>query len=372
MVKMPAARTESIQQWKSTHTLDFLFANALPSVIGSFAVVLTLACTLAFQPVALIFLIIWTVLGGFIAFSRLALSWGFSKKQNRRSPAFWLNGYRGLTFSSGLLNGFGVWLFFDHVSPAHQLLILFSVVGLTAAAAATHSVDQVTFNSFMYPSCILATAKITFYGGSTYYALALMFLFYIFVMGRAGRQTNETLQHNFELTYAMHYRATHDPLVGLLNREEFENQFDVHARQTRHGVAIVFIDLDNFKQLNDTFGHQAGDEALKKVSSIITKHIRADDVCARLGGDEFVIFLLLNDIKELERIAHNIIREVRALTFPGEHNFAGLSASIGIAFHHNNQVIFSKLMRIADMACYKSKEAGKNQMTLLRAEEGFS
>jgi diguanylate cyclase (GGDEF)-like protein len=183
-------------------------------------------------------------------------------------------------------------------------------------------------------------------------------------MGRTGRQTHTTFQQNFKLTHTMHYRATHDYLVGLLNREEFENQFEIRLPLTRHGVAMLFLDLDNFKPLNDTLGHQAGDHALQEVADVLVKSLRADDVVARLGGDEFVTFLFLDDIKEIEKIAADILQGVNTITLPGQHNYAGLSASIGIAFSHDNKVMFSQLMRAADAACYESKKQGRNRMTL--------
>lgn len=139
----------------------------------------------------------------------------------------------------------------------------------------------------------------------------------------------------------MQYRATNDALVGLLNREEFENQFEIRLPLTRHGVAMLFVDLDNFKPLNDTLGRQAGDRALQQVADIFRKSLRADDVVARLVGDEFVVLLFLDDISEIKKISDEILQGINAITFPGQHNYAGLSASIGIAFNHNNKVMFS-------------------------------
>jgi diguanylate cyclase (GGDEF)-like protein len=363
MKKTKTAHGATNQQWISEHMLDFLYGNAPPSVIGSLAVVLVLAYTLWSQ-VPSESLFFWTFAGILIAAIRLALWFGYRKRKESRTIWFWLNSYRLMSFASGLLNGLAMWLFFENIPVAYQLLIFFSIVGLTAAASGTHAVDLPTFQLFMYSSCLLAITKLLTFGETTYYALSVMFVFYVLVMARTGRQTNTTLNQNFKLTQTMHYRATHDALVDLLNREEFENQFEIRLPLTRHGVAMLFMDLDNFKPLNDTLGHQAGDRALKEVADILVKSLRADDVVARLGGDEFVAFLFLDDSKEIEKIAEDILQSVNAITFPGQHNYAGLSASIGIGFNHNNQVMFSQLMRAADVACYKSKEQGKNKVTM--------
>lgn len=363
MANTKTVRDTTYQQWNSEHTLDFLYGNAPPAVIGSLAVVLVLAYTLWSQ-VTSQSLFFWTFSGIMIAALRLAWWLGYRSRKECRTTWFWLNSYRLMSLASGLLNGLAMWLFFDNIPAAYQLLIFFSIVGLTAAASGANAVDLPTFHLFMYSSCLLAITKLLSYGETTFSALSIMFVFYVLVMGRAGRQTHTTLQQNFKLTHTMHYRATHDYLVGLLNREEFENQFEIRLPLTRHGVAMLFLDLDNFKSLNDTLGHQAGDRALQEVADILVKSLRADDVVARLGGDEFVTFLFLDDIREIEKIAADILQGVNKITLPGQHDYAGLSASIGIAFSHDNKVMFSQLMRAADTACYESKKQGRNRMTL--------
>ena len=357
------------EQWCKEQAVNILFSNALASITGSLGVILVLAVSLSFQPVHMPTLAIWTAAGIIIAIGRLALWRGYFHTVATPPSAVWLTGYRFMTLMSGLLNGLSVCLFFSDVSAAHQLLFLFSIAGLTAAATGTHAIDRFTFNSFMYAACILTMIKVFFMGEPTYYALCLMLLFFLLVMRKTGRQNHSIIHDNLVLTYKMQYRATHDTLVNLLNREEFENQFETRLAKTRHGVAILFIDLDNFKQLNDQLGHRAGDDALVQVANIIRTSIRHDDIAARLGGDEFVVTLLLDDPQEAMQIAQTILMGVGAITFPGKHDFKGLGTSIGIGFHHNNQIPFSKLLHIADLACYESKAKGKNQVNLRQVEE---
>ena len=354
---------QTYAQWNKKNSLDFLYGNALASVFGSFAVNLVTAVVL-FSKVSPIPLFTWLFFTCLFFAVRLLLWKEYHRKEQSRTPWFWLNSYRVMSFAAGTLNGLAMWLFFDHISAEYQLLIFFSIVGLTAASSGTHGVDMPTFRLFMYPSCLLSVAKLLSCGQSSYVALSIMFIFYILVMGRIGRQTYSTLQQNFRLTHAMHYRATHDPLVGLLNREEFENQFEIRLPLTSHSVAMLFLDLDNFKPLNDTLGHQAGDRALKQVAEILLKAFRKDDIIARLGGDEFVVLLFLDDIEQAEKIAQRIQDDIKAISFPGQHDYPGLTASIGIAFSYANNVSFSQLMRIADSACYRSKEKGRNQISI--------
>lgn len=364
MDKNSSAHSNDYKQWNAEKALHILYSNALPSLTGSLGVFLVLAVSLSFQPVYYPALVIWTVTGIGIALVRLSLWWRYSRGQSNRELSYWLGGYRLATLASGVVNGCCVWFFFLDVSPAHQMLILFAISGLTAAATGTHAIDTVTFNSFLYAACVPTIIKLLLIGDATYFALAVMLVFYIMVMKRTGKMNRETLETNLQLTYKMQYRATHDPLVDLLNREEFENQFELRRETSRHGAAILFIDLDNFKQLNDEIGHAAGDEALVEVAAIIKRSVRHDDIAARLGGDEFVVLLMLDDVAEAERIANTIVSEIDAMVFDEESSYTGLGASVGIAFQPKENSDFSNLMNAADTACYESKRQGKNQVTL--------
>lgn len=221
-----SSESEALKKWSAKQATDNLFSNALASITGSLGVLMVLGLTLSLQPISRLSLILWFLTGVLISIGRLCLWWGYSKHFSRFTLHSWRNSYRILTLMFGILISLSVWLFYDHVSEAHQLLIMFAIVGLTAAAAGTHAVDLITFKFFMYSTCIPTAIKILLLGTPTHYALSLMFVLYILVMERTGRHNNSILHTNLELTYKMQYRATHDTLVGLLNREEFENQFE--------------------------------------------------------------------------------------------------------------------------------------------------
>lgn len=356
------------KQWITEKTLDSLYGNAPSSIIGSLAVFCILAWSLWTQITSLS-LLCWSISGILIASLRLAGCLGYKQKKDKLTPQFWLNSYRLMTLTSGILYGMAMWLFFEDLPAEYQQLVCLSVAGLTAAASGTHAVDLPTFLLFMTSSCILAIIKLISCEGTTYVALSIIFVLYVLVMERTAQNNNKTLLRNFKLTYTMHYRATHDTLVDLLNRTEFENHFEINTPLTHHGVAILFLDLDNFKPLNDTLGHQAGDRALKQVADIMVESLRADDLVARIGGDEFVTSFFLDDVKEAQRIAENILQKINKIPFPEQHNYTSLSASIGIAFHYNNNVKYSQLLHAADSACYQSKKRGKNQVTVVFLED---
>lgn len=157
----------------------------------------------------------------------------------------------------------------------------------------------------------------------------------------------------------------HDPLTGLANRNLLDQALDLavlNAKRTKKGMAILFIDIDGFKLVNDTFGHLIGDDLLKEVASKITSSIRESDLAARPGGDEFVVILEnLNDIDNALEVANKILTPLLLKVDPS----MAITFSIGISYYNGKGSIDSALlMRQADMAMYEGKKSGKNTIRL--------
>ncbi|GAA5218648.1 EAL domain-containing protein [Corallincola platygyrae] len=159
------------------------------------------------------------------------------------------------------------------------------------------------------------------------------------------------------------YQARHDPLTGLPNRqmllERLEQAIAHHKRHTDHQFALLFVDLDRFKRINDSLGHMAGDQVLIEAGERLVNCIRRNDLLARLGGDEFVILLdTLNHKQAAEEIAQ---RTLQAISEP--FNVEGCSfqigCSIGLAYCHSGYHHPEELLRDADTAMYQAKTAGR-------------
>lgn len=158
--------------------------------------------------------------------------------------------------------------------------------------------------------------------------------------------------------------AYHDPLTGLPNRRLLQDQLAktlAQARRHQRTFAIMFVDLDKFKHVNDTLGHEIGDELLKIVASRLQHCIRAEDIVARLGGDEFVVVLTeIADGCATTQIADKILNRLSEPVIVREHQLA-ISASIGISeFHGHHQNDIQTLLAQADAAMYRSKQLGGN------------
>ncbi len=166
-----------------------------------------------------------------------------------------------------------------------------------------------------------------------------------------------------ELKQSLSYQATHDPLTDLFNRKAFEDHLSkrIHDSRNKDQTHILcFLDLDHFKQVNDTAGHVAGDELLIQITRIFLKQIRNSDFLARIGGDEFAIVLENCDVEKALDITENIRSEINDYEFYWTEKLFQISVSIGITILDKKINNTTEILEQADQACYQAKEGGKN------------
>ncbi|SFU26354.1 PAS domain S-box-containing protein/diguanylate cyclase (GGDEF) domain-containing protein [Paraburkholderia aspalathi] len=167
------------------------------------------------------------------------------------------------------------------------------------------------------------------------------------------------------LAKEMSYRATHDALTGLLNRAEFETRLErmlTDAHETGSEHAMLYIDLDQFKVVNDAFGHIVGDQMLQQVTEQLAQCIRTNDTLARLGGDEFGVILEQCDMEWANRIATRICEHLDEFRFTFSQRRFHIGASIGLVPIDNRWPTVASLLQAADSACYAAKDAGRNRV----------
>lgn len=159
--------------------------------------------------------------------------------------------------------------------------------------------------------------------------------------------------------------AEHDSLTKLVNRYGFElclNRAIARAKRSNNYLAVILLDLDDFKAINDTLGHQTGDILLVKVASRLSEVLRDGDVIARLGGDEFVVLVTDDDYKYFPMIVANRLLKAFEEVFCLGDNDVLIGASIGVAFYNEAASDSSELMKCADIAMYRAKKMGRNQI----------
>jgi diguanylate cyclase (GGDEF)-like protein len=161
--------------------------------------------------------------------------------------------------------------------------------------------------------------------------------------------------------------AITDPLTGLLNRRKFEEVIAQEVeRALRYGpLSLLMIDVNLFKQVNDQYGHQAGDEALKTVAGVLKSACRSTDFCARLGGDEFAVVLPHADAAATVVVRDRILHSLAATPVPLDGGLLTLSLSIGIASLPDDATASEGLIAAADSDMYRVKQASRSQQSLV-------
>ncbi len=167
------------------------------------------------------------------------------------------------------------------------------------------------------------------------------------------------------LSREMSHRAKHDALTGLVNRQEFEARLArvlEQARQTHERHSLLFLDLDQFKLVNDACGHHVGDQLLRQVSQLLAGVVRSRDTLARLGGDEFAVILEKCSREQALRVAQQICSRMDEFRFIHEAHRFRIGVSVGLVEINPHWMDIAVLMKAADSACYAAKEAGRNRV----------
>ncbi len=170
----------------------------------------------------------------------------------------------------------------------------------------------------------------------------------------------------------MAFLASHDPLTGLLNRREFEERLKAvleTARSENVDHALLYLDLDQFKIVNDTCGHIAGDELLKQLAHHLAREIRSSDVLARLGGDEFGIILERCSVDKARRIADGLRQFIKDFRFVWQQRSFEIGVSIGLVPITTESGNLTDVLAAADSACYVAKDEGRNRIHLYQPDD---
>lgn len=171
--------------------------------------------------------------------------------------------------------------------------------------------------------------------------------------------------HARQLARQLSYQASHDALTGLFNRRQFEKSVDdLIAGTQRTGTVhtLLYLDMDQFKIVNDTCGHIAGDALLRQVASLLRADLRKDDILARLGGDEFGVALVNCDLDHASRMAESLRQHVHHYRFSWQGRVFSIGVSIGIVAITRDVHDVNELLSAADLSCYAAKDLGRNRI----------
>jgi len=174
------------------------------------------------------------------------------------------------------------------------------------------------------------------------------------------------------LSRQLRHQASHDPLTGLINRSEFEQRLEqalASARDEAKEHALCYIDLDQFKMVNDTCGHAAGDQLLRQVAALVAARVRESDTVARLGGDEFGVLLTGCGLAEARKVADTLRQTIADFRFVWRDRSFDVGSSIGIAPLRAHSGSLADAMSTADAACYVAKDLGRNRIHVYEPDD---
>ncbi|HTT23909.1 MAG TPA: GGDEF domain-containing protein [Candidatus Sulfotelmatobacter sp.] len=173
---------------------------------------------------------------------------------------------------------------------------------------------------------------------------------------------------NIRLREALRAQSTKDPLTGLYNRRYLQEMLEREIRRATRAeqpLGILMLDLDPFKNFNDTYGHEAGDAVLREAGSFLVRSVRAEDFVCRYGGEEFVVVLPTADFRAAEARAERIRTKLRELVVMHNGRSLGLiTASIGVAALPNHGTSEKDLLEAADAALYRAKREGRDRVVV--------
>ncbi|WP_373001416.1 putative bifunctional diguanylate cyclase/phosphodiesterase [Sulfurimonas sp.] len=303
----------------------------------------------------------------------------------------WMRKYRRCMFFSGLAFGLMIF-FFQELFAEYHFLILTILIGLSAGGLYTLGEVFSIYASYALAMLLTALSWMLLQDAYVYTIGSILIVIAIYYyLSMAHRYSNNFEQIIIEQHSVLEYlhkqeemqnelldqkdilehQATHDTLTGLPNRTLFNDRLEQSIQKAKRNgtnIALFFIDLDHFKEINDSLGHHIGDEVLKVVTSRLNLVIRLEDTLARLGGDEFTI--IMEDINNVQYAILFSEKILKVLVEPISINSQKLylSSSIGISLFPQDSTDANNLLKYADAAMYKAKAEGRNNFQFYSKE----
>jgi diguanylate cyclase (GGDEF)-like protein len=366
----PAA--DSLESHIRTEQVRIVFRQAPPgqllSVVAAGAV-----CWVLWDVTPRAGLLVWLGLIAATTLVRVILGAVFARRRpGPDSMVWWERAFVGSLGAVTLTWGLGGWLIMPAHSPIHQAIVYFFLMGVAGGAVATYSAHAVAaavaICALMLPATVgfavqnALELRIMGVGGAIYLVAALRstrgFGFFL----------RRTLQLSYELQHAyarVREQAHTDDLTGLANRRAFVEIGTAavdQARRYHRPLALLMMDIDHFKKINDTFGHALGDAALRAAAEALRQAARRADTAGRLGGEEFALLLPETTIDRARVVAERIRRDVEALTVQHGNTPIRFTCSIGVAELTPDVNDLDGLLRGADEALYRAKAEGRNRV----------
>lgn len=360
-----------IEEQVRTDRLHQLFRQSFSAVFGSYLGAAML-CWLCWDRFEHRVMLVWLVLLAGASLLRLKMFMGwFGCPDSERTPARWERRYWvTLMLSAGIWGG-GALAVMPSDDRVSQVLVMLFTVGMSVSAVSCYSAYRYMTLGAMALVLLPCTLWLLFQPSSMQVGVAIAVLVFSTFVVSATRKLSDALEKAFRLTRQMeqaHTISTHaaqtDELTGLKNRRAFFEHAQLlytQCQQNLQPLCALMLDMDHFKYINDTYGHQAGDQVLRQVGGVISASFRQADVSGRLGGEEFAVLLPNTSLETARTIGEQLIEAIAGLS---AEPVQGLTASLGVASTEGNEHDLPGLMNDADQALYRAKSLGRNQVVI--------
>lgn len=360
-----------IEEQVRTDRLHQLFRQSFAAILGSYlaAVMLCVLCWDRFdQQVILVWLVV--LAGSSLLRVKMFVEW-FRCPNAERTPDRWERHYwMTLVLSAGTW-GLGALAVMPKDDRLSQVLVMLFTVGMSVAAVSCYSAYRYMTLASMGLVLLPCTLWLLFQPSPMQVGVAIAVLVFSTFVVSATRKLSDALEKAFRLTRQMeraHTISTRaaqtDELTGLMNRRAFfehAQRLYEQCRQNQQPLCALMMDMDHFKEINDTYGHQTGDQVLRQIGGVISASFRKADVYGRVGGEEFAVLLPNTSLETAQGIAEQLIKAISSLV---SEPVQGLTASLGVASTHAQDQDLYDLMNTADKALYRAKAQGRNQVAV--------
>jgi diguanylate cyclase (GGDEF)-like protein len=361
-------RDVQIRAQVRTDRLQLLFRQTFFSVMGSFLGALMLSW-LCWQRVDHAVIVLWlSVLGAATLLRIMLLLSYFRSPAHAHTPERWERKYWVTLVLTAAIWGAGALALMYNGDLLIRTLVLLFTVGMSVSAVSCYS----AFRAMTIASIGLVLLPCTFWlllqPDATQIGMAVASLVFASFVISATRKLSEAMETAFRLKREMehaHKLATHaaqtDELTGLKNRRAFFHEAALiyeRCKRNDQPLAVLMLDIDHFKRINDSFGHQAGDQALREIGTVIRESIREVDICGRLGGEEFAILLTDASLETAQQTAERLRQAMAQVNC---EQFGAITASLGIAAMGADDCSLTALLNEADKAMFRAKSQGRNQ-----------
>jgi diguanylate cyclase (GGDEF)-like protein len=336
------------------------------------ALVATVLCALLWDVASRALLQAWWIVIVLLSILRAGMALAYRRRAGDADIRAWERRFVVSLAMAGAAWGIGGWLLMPKGMVEYQAVIYFFLMGMVGGAVANYSAHVQGFVVSAVLIILPSTIAFAIEDNALTRAMAFGSVVYVVAAFRAATTLSRSFRRSYQLTHELEIareraeeQARTDELTGMRNRRAFYELGELAVSQaSRYGdpVALIILDIDHFKRVNDTWGHATGDETLRLVALIIQRTVRTSDIAGRIGGEEFAILLPRASAEQAVAMAERLRAAMEKAPLFHDAGTIHFTASFGVAVGGRGVETLDRLLQDADKALYEAKEGGRNRV----------